>query len=193
MPSVPPGGESAPPDGVLPAGALDGLGVRPFGVYVRSTNDLPSEALEPRYEPVFANLRSLRDECYGLASTSAGFALDAVRIHEIISRSIDELEICFKKRTQDKMVQCFRWLAVVDETFVSTIINLDPLALLITMHWAILLDRLGQDKWWARLTGKALVAEIERLLAGVKPGWVGTVGWVQRDVGLPAVRTGLTP
>ncbi|PVZ05767.1 radical SAM family heme chaperone HemW [Actinomycetospora cinnamomea] len=34
MPSVPPGGEPAPADGALPAGALDGLGTRPFGVYV---------------------------------------------------------------------------------------------------------------------------------------------------------------
>ncbi|WP_433802487.1 radical SAM family heme chaperone HemW [Actinomycetospora sp. CA-084318] len=34
MPSVPPGGEPAPADGSLPPGALDGLGTRPFGVYV---------------------------------------------------------------------------------------------------------------------------------------------------------------
>ena len=34
MPSVPPGGEPAPADGALPESALDGLGARPFGVYV---------------------------------------------------------------------------------------------------------------------------------------------------------------
>jgi oxygen-independent coproporphyrinogen-3 oxidase len=34
MPSVPPGGEPAPADGALPPSALDGLGTRPFGVYV---------------------------------------------------------------------------------------------------------------------------------------------------------------
>lgn len=34
MPSVPPSGEPAPADGELPDGALDGLGTRPFGVYV---------------------------------------------------------------------------------------------------------------------------------------------------------------
>ncbi|MCD2186689.1 radical SAM family heme chaperone HemW [Actinomycetospora soli] len=34
MPSVPPGGEPAPADGALPPAALDGLGTRPFGVYV---------------------------------------------------------------------------------------------------------------------------------------------------------------
>ncbi|MDL5160130.1 radical SAM family heme chaperone HemW [Actinomycetospora termitidis] len=34
MPSVPPGGEPAPADGVLPPDALTGLGTRPFGVYV---------------------------------------------------------------------------------------------------------------------------------------------------------------
>jgi oxygen-independent coproporphyrinogen-3 oxidase len=31
---VPPGGEPAPADGALPPGSLDGLGTRPFGVYV---------------------------------------------------------------------------------------------------------------------------------------------------------------
>ncbi|GAB2687694.1 radical SAM family heme chaperone HemW [Saccharopolyspora gloriosae] len=34
MPSQPPPGEPAPPDGSLPASALTGLGERPFGVYV---------------------------------------------------------------------------------------------------------------------------------------------------------------
>ena len=34
MPSVLPEGEPAPPDGSLPAAALDGLGTRPFGFYV---------------------------------------------------------------------------------------------------------------------------------------------------------------
>ncbi|HEX6447570.1 MAG TPA: radical SAM family heme chaperone HemW [Streptosporangiales bacterium] len=34
MPSLPPDGEPAPQDGSLPASALDGLGSRPFGVYV---------------------------------------------------------------------------------------------------------------------------------------------------------------
>ena len=34
MPSVPPSGEPAPPDGALPSSSLAGLGTRPFGVYV---------------------------------------------------------------------------------------------------------------------------------------------------------------
>jgi oxygen-independent coproporphyrinogen-3 oxidase len=34
VPSVPPPGDPAPPDGALPAAALAGLGTRPFGVYV---------------------------------------------------------------------------------------------------------------------------------------------------------------
>ena len=34
MPSVPPSGEPAPPDGALPTSSLAGLGTRPFGVYV---------------------------------------------------------------------------------------------------------------------------------------------------------------
>ena len=34
MPSVPPSGEPAPPDGALPASSLTGLGTRPFGIYV---------------------------------------------------------------------------------------------------------------------------------------------------------------
>ena len=34
MPSALPDGEPAPADGALPAGALDGVGTRPFGFYV---------------------------------------------------------------------------------------------------------------------------------------------------------------
>jgi oxygen-independent coproporphyrinogen-3 oxidase len=34
MPSTPPEGDPAPADGALPAAALDGLGARPFGIYI---------------------------------------------------------------------------------------------------------------------------------------------------------------
>ncbi|KAI1633722.1 hypothetical protein F4809DRAFT_644203 [Biscogniauxia mediterranea] len=50
----------------------------------------------------------------------------------------------------------------------------DPLALLILMHWAVLLDRLGGEYWWARDLGRRLVEGASGALlvgCGRKGGW----------------------
>ncbi|KAI1487112.1 hypothetical protein F5X96DRAFT_174561 [Biscogniauxia mediterranea] len=76
----------------------------------------------------------------------------------------------------------------------------DPLALLILMHWAVLLDRLGGEYWWARDLGRRLVEGASGALlpvvgCGRKGGWewewewerdwVESVAWVRGRVGLP--------
>ncbi|KAI0601032.1 hypothetical protein F4775DRAFT_477708 [Biscogniauxia sp. FL1348] len=67
----------------------------------------------------------------------------------------------------------------------------DPLALLILMHWAVLLDRLGPEYWWARDLGRRLVEGGSGAL-GAREGaweweweWVESVAWVRGRVGLP--------
>ncbi len=164
---------------------LDG----PFGTFIRSNDSMQTEDLNPSAKAVFERLKAIRDEEYAALSSSAASALDAVRTHEVTTAAIQSLESCFGIRYDDKMVVCFRWLAKLDEEFAQRVRNREPVALLITMHWAILLDGLSQDKWWAKSSGKALVAEISRILAPCKPEWLPIMSSAHREVDLPPLVT----
>jgi hypothetical protein len=157
----------------------------PFGNFVRQSSHMQAESLSPNINLAFERLRILRDEEYA-ASVSASSALDAFRIHESTSKAIERLEVCFGLRSGNNMlVVCFRWFSTIDAGFVKRIGDLDPLALLITMHWGILLADIGREKWWARSSGKALVAEISGVLSVQKPEWLPIMSVVHREVGLP--------
>ncbi|KAF5857392.1 hypothetical protein ETB97_005884 [Aspergillus alliaceus] len=76
------------------------------------------------------------------------------------------------------------WLAVVDKEFVHVVHRRQPLALLVLMHWGVLLAELDGKTWWARNSGSALVSEI---LATPQTGdarWEEAVLWPKRKLGL---------
>jgi len=157
----------------------------PFSNFVRRTAERESGNLEPYTQAAFRRLRLLRDEDYAVRSASADHSLDAVYMYESITKAIESLEYCFSIHSVDKLGASFRWLAMLEPAIVDGISNLDPLALLITMHWAILLDGLSGEKWWARSSGKALAAEITKILTPQKPEWLSAMSWAHREVGLP--------
>ncbi len=157
----------------------------PFGNFVRQSSHTQAEDLSLNAKLAFERLRILRDEEYTALSASASSTLDAANIYESTSEAIDKLEVCFSLRSGNKLVVCFRWFATLDAEFVKRISDLDSLALLITMHWAILLADLGREKWWARSSGKALVAQISGILSSRKQDWLPIISLVHREVGLP--------
>ncbi|QQK46297.1 Aflatoxin biosynthesis regulatory protein [Penicillium digitatum] len=76
------------------------------------------------------------------------------------------------------------WLAMIDKEFVDNVRRRQPLALLILMHWGVLLGELDGQHWWARDSGRALVTE---LLDALHPGdmeWANAVAWPQKKMGL---------
>lgn len=76
------------------------------------------------------------------------------------------------------------WLAMIDKEFVDNVRRRQPLALLILMHWGVLLGELDGQHWWARDSGRALISE---LLDALHPGdmeWANTLAWPQRKMGL---------
>ncbi|KAK4889591.1 hypothetical protein LTR27_011669 [Elasticomyces elasticus] len=144
----------------------------PLGTFVRQSSHTQAGPLGPNAQLAFEKLRTLRDEGYTALSASAMSTLDTASTYESTSNAIDKLEICFGRHSENKLVICFRWFATLDAMFVKRISHLDPLALLITMHWAILLANIGKEKWWARSSGKALVAEISGILSGQRREWL---------------------
>jgi hypothetical protein len=158
----------------------------PFGNFVRQSSHMQAEDLSPSTKLAFEKLRMLRDEEYSTLSVSGSSTLDAANMYENTSRAIEKLEVCFGLRSaENKLVVCFRWFATMDAGFVKRMNDLDPLALLITMHWAILLADIGKEKWWARSSGKTLVAEISGILSARKQEWLPIMSLVHREVGLP--------
>jgi len=157
----------------------------PLASFVRQGSHMQAEDLSPNTKLAFEKLRILRDEEYTALSASASSTLDAASMYESTSEAIENLEVCFRLRSGNKLVVCFRWFAKLNAGFVKRISDQDPLALLITMHWAILLTDIGKEKWWARSSGKALVTEISGILSSQKQEWLPIMSLVHREVGLP--------
>jgi len=76
------------------------------------------------------------------------------------------------------------WLSAVDKEFVDNVRRRQPLALLILMHWGVLLGELDGKWWWARNSGRALVYELSHILHPGDMRWADSLAWAQQKMGL---------
>ncbi|CAG8284397.1 unnamed protein product [Penicillium salamii] len=76
------------------------------------------------------------------------------------------------------------WLAMVDKEFVDNVRRRQPLALLILMHWGVLLGELDGQHWWARDSGRALVSELLTTLQPADAQWAKAVAWPRNKMAL---------
>jgi hypothetical protein len=87
---------------------------------------------------------------------------------------------------------CLAWPALAGRDFVQAFNTAEVMALLVVMHWAVLLDRLGSIAWWAASMGKDLVREISRTVLRMKvqvaivPEIYHSIEWAREQVGLTA-------
>lgn len=81
---------------------------------------------------------------------------------------------------------CLAWPALAGTDFVEAFSKAEVMAMLIVMHWAVLLDRLGSLAWWAASMGRDLVQEISRavLQLAVGPEIHQSIEWARQQVGL---------
>ncbi|KAJ9637633.1 hypothetical protein H2204_004782 [Knufia peltigerae] len=122
---------------------------------------------------------------------------------KVNKRAIDNLELCFAKydisgdagaggaegpttggnEVGDKG-HILGWLAMAGAEFVSLLHHGDSLALLIFLHWAVLLRNL-ESFWWSHNSAKALVAEVASMLHPRGSEWEHRTMWAREKVGLP--------
>lgn len=158
----------------------------PFRDYARHSQITSSTVIDPAAAAGVAWLKERNDEEYmRLQSDTSERPIDIVASHHSKNATIDKLEECFKKSKVDSTRSCLRWLAFLQEDFIESVRNFDPLAMMITMHWAILLDKVKEERWWGTSSGKMLVAEIASRLRSLKPEWEEQISWVHESVGLP--------
>lgn len=87
---------------------------------------------------------------------------------------------------------CLAWPALAGKEFVEAFSKADVMAMLVVMHWAVLLHRLGSIAWWAASMGKDLVREISRIVLQaeaqvvVAPEIYHSIEWAREQVGMTA-------
>jgi hypothetical protein len=114
--------------------------------------------------------------------TVAGMDPQQYRVNKEV---IDHLRTCFTLYASSlDPGEVLAWLAAVDKEFVDNVRRRQPLALLILMHWGVLLGELDGRWWWAQNSGKSLVLELLRVLQPADAQWTGFLSWPQRRMGL---------
>ncbi|KAF2151978.1 hypothetical protein K461DRAFT_294838 [Myriangium duriaei CBS 260.36] len=148
-----------------------------------------SDVLDPEVREAFARLRAANNEGYVAlcAQHLESSSFQAVVFHETNAKAITSLERAYCFFGDVGPLVSMRWLAGLDYSFVEAISRLEPVAVLITMHWAILLDKYSGEKWWAKASGKLLVTELSIGLMQSRPEWRPAAAWVHQQVGLPAL------
>jgi hypothetical protein len=117
------------------------------------------------------------------------FAEDTHPEYELYVDAIASLEYCFAEDTRASIKSfCVVFPILAGHGFTTAIVQSHPIALLILMHWAVLLERLGRDAWWATTAGASLVAEISKALHSsaltLMPEAQEAMLWAQQQVGL---------
>lgn len=105
--------------------------------------------------------------------------------HHINTRAIGALRLCCARFADKKDAgSVLAWLAAVPKDFVHSLRNHQSFPMLVLMHWAALLDQLDGQVWWARNSGKALVAELLHAIPPGDPRWEAARLWPRHKLGL---------
>ena len=117
--------------------------------------------------------------------------------HEMYSTTIFWLREIFAEAADGRVKGfCLAFFTLMGVRFTEALRAREPVALFIVMHWAVQLDRLGREVWWAEDVGRRLVREISDLLRGPEGGhacaWIAALPdgrdgiiWARQQVGLP--------
>ncbi|KAI1175228.1 hypothetical protein F4777DRAFT_551332 [Nemania sp. FL0916] len=135
-----------------------------------------------------------RDEL-SVASTSFSDTVSATSATPC-ETAIGLLKHCFAEEQRAVLRGfCFIFPGGAGPDFTIAVKASDPMALLILMHWTVLIDRAGEEFWWARNLGKRLAIGIWRAMQLVPPKfpspvlltpeWGESISWVLEQLQLP--------
>lgn len=97
---------------------------------------------------------------------------------EAYQNAATNLCVCFSVDVNSRMTGfCVAFPSLAGRDFTLGVKNSEPVALFILLHWAILLQRLGDWMWWAGSVGRRLVQEIADVLANMYPDLATTPEW----------------
>ena len=114
---------------------------------------------------------------------------------EAYKNAVVHLRMCFSVDINSQMNGfCVAFPPLAGRDFTLGVKSLEPVALFILLHWAVLLQRLGDWMWWAGSVGRNLVMEISDVLVrehsqlAATPEWRDGIRWAREQVGLQRQR-----
>ncbi|KAI0105262.1 hypothetical protein GGR51DRAFT_196608 [Nemania sp. FL0031] len=110
--------------------------------------------------------------------------------------AIGLLQLCFAEQQRGLLRGfCFVFPGGAGPDFTAAVKASNPMALLILMHWTVLIDHAGEEFWWAKKLGKRLALGIWKAMQLVPPRsssptlltpeWGESISWVFTQLGLP--------
>ncbi|KAI2633037.1 hypothetical protein GGS26DRAFT_64925 [Hypomontagnella submonticulosa] len=103
--------------------------------------------------------------------------------YELYEMAIQNLETCFAEEARG-LLRGFgsAFPAMAGKHFTTLVNNSDPFALLIVMHWTIVIGMIDQSIWWLVSVAEPLAQEISDLLVAFHPDlaeeWAEGMAWV---------------
>lgn len=161
---------------------------------VLAMKEASRDDLDPGTREAFARLEAINDRLHISTAGQPGDDPEVVirvRARETYKKAIAHLERCFAEEARgliDGFLMAFPVFAGARE-FMKAVRKSDPMALLILMHFAVLLETHSKKAWWAPSVGKRLVMEISDVLEKSEltlvPQFWEAVSWARQQIGCP--------
>ena len=164
----------------------DALREAPILRNLPSFNDIQGEPLESSVQSAIATLNALNEARHNnpFRDQSPTSKLQSITYHATYRKAIFHLEELFRKCT--KPVHrgfALAWLNLTGREFITAVENTDSVALLILMHWGVLMDRCSDGIWWLQPIGESLVDEMTNALsADTDPQLRASISWARDQV-----------
>ncbi len=121
------------------------------------------------------------EESLDLLDTCKVDILEDQEMKEMYKETIEKLKNNLRRVAAHPGVASFvvPWPANVPKAFITSLDNLDPIALVILAHWAVAVDSISHH-WWANSWGVTVVKSVSQ---HVGPEWKPFLAWPLKKVG----------
>lgn len=153
----------------------------------RTWDELDVRPLESTTREALDRLVQLNEEIHGASRTKHDLSeLQAMSYHAACRRAAFWLQECYERCSEpDTRGYMLAWLLMAGHDFIAAIKDKEPVALLMLMHWGVLLETQSYGIWWAQRVGRSLVEELSEVAAGSKnEKFADGVSWARAQVGL---------
>ncbi|KAK5945162.1 hypothetical protein PMZ80_002366 [Knufia obscura] len=107
-----------------------------------------------------------------------------LNFHKANQAALRELQECSTRFINGVDMAIIGWLTLLDDDFIDLLQQHQNLAILIMMHWAVLLER-PMEAWWLLRSGRALVYELSESLSDLTRDEQEARDWCQLQVSSP--------
>ena len=149
-------------------------------------DDVQGEPPEASVKSAIATLNALNEARHNnpFRHQSPASKLQSITYHAACRKAIFHLEDLFGKCTKPvHRGLALAWLNLTGRGFIAAVENQNSVALLILMHWGVLMHRCSDGIWWLQPVGESLVDEMTNALsAETDPELRASISWARGQV-----------